>query len=195
MDKSKHIGQKLEWERIRAALKKPVILIGMMGCGKSHAGSIIAKELSLPFYDSDNLIEEDQRCSISDIFANKGEDFFRRLEHDKISELTQKGVSVISTGGGCVTVPETLDIIKQEGISVWLKVDAKTLYERLKNTGNRPLIDCEDPQERLQELLRQRENLYARADIIIEDQGKGAPETAKEVIGGLGKYLRAVGAK
>lgn len=140
-------------DSLRSRLNKPVVLVGMMGSGKSHAGAILSSLLGLPHYDSDKIIEKKEGRTISDIFAQSGEAVFRALEHATINELLDRGPCVLSTGGGCVTIPQTLSAIQNKGISIWLKADVDTLYERLKKSKNRPLLDCEDPKERLNNLL------------------------------------------
>ncbi len=176
-------------DSVRSRLKKPLVLLGMMGSGKSHAGAILSSQLDLPHYDSDKLIEKQEGRTISDIFAQSGEAVFRALEHATIVDLLDRGPCVLSTGGGCVTVPQTLSAIHDKGISVWLKADVETLYERLKKSKSRPLLDCEDPKERLNNLLAEREGLYARADITVEETEGGIDELVNAVLQSLAEYI------
>ncbi|MBK9584682.1 MAG: shikimate kinase [Alphaproteobacteria bacterium] len=176
-------------DSLRSRLRKPLVLLGMMGSGKSHAGAILSALLDLPHYDSDKLIEAKEGRTISDIFAETGEAVFRALEHATIVDLLDRGPCVLSTGGGCVTVPQTLSAIHDKGISVWLKADVETLYERLKKSKNRPLLDCEDPKDRLTNLLAQREGLYARADITVEKTEGGIDELVAAILQSLAEYI------
>ncbi|MCB1682024.1 MAG: shikimate kinase [Alphaproteobacteria bacterium] len=170
-------------------LSKPLVLVGMMGSGKSHAGSLLASALSLEHYDSDKLIEKDRGRTISDIFSQDGEAAFRALERQKILHLLSSGPCVISTGGGCVTVPDILSAIRAQAVSVWLRADIDVLYERLKRSKNRPLMDCEDPKERLKTLMAQREALYAQADLIVDDPQAGIDGLVYAVLKALDGYL------
>ncbi len=172
-------------------IKKPIVLIGMMGCGKSHIGRILARDLGLEFFDTDRAIEQDQGKKISEIFANQGEGFFRALETSKLKEIIDKGVSVISTGGGIVTIPENLKLIKDISISIWLKSDIDTIIERLNGDRTRPLLQTDNPQKTLQHLLNSRESLYSKADIFIDNEGniESAIDKIKQE---LGNYNEAI---
>lgn len=176
--------------RVQPKLHKPVVLVGMMGSGKSHVGSIVAKALGLPHRDSDNLIERAQGLKIAEIFAAEGELRFRALERETIEGLLQDGVSVISTGGGCLTIPETAQAIREGGISVWLRAPVEILYDRVKHSTNRPLIKGENPQARLAALLAEREPLYGRADIVVDDPLEGAEALALATLRLLEGYLK-----
>lgn len=176
-------------DSVRLRLNKPVVLVGMMGSGKSHAGSILSSLLGLAHHDSDKLIEKNEGRTISDIFEQNGEAVFRSLEHAAIVELLDRGPCVLSTGGGCVTIPQTLAAIHDKGISVWLKADVDTLYDRLKKSRNRPLLDCEDPKERLSNLLAQREGLYASADIAVDSPQGGVESLVFNILKALDEYL------
>lgn len=174
---------------VRFKLQKPLVLVGMMGSGKSHAGSVLSSLLGLPHYDSDKLIEQKEGRTIAEIFAQSGEAVFRALERATILDLLGQGPCVLSTGGGCVTVTQTLAAIQDKGVSVWLKADVDTLYERLKKSKNRPLLDCEDPKERLNNLLAQREGLYAHADITVESSPGGIENLVFIILKALDEYL------
>lgn len=175
--------------RVRKRLCKPVVLTGMMGSGKSHVGSILARLLEVEHQDSDGLLEKQEGRKVSDIFAQDGEAAFRTLERGVIEKLIRGGVSVISTGGGCLTVSEVARLIREEGVSVWLKAPVEVLYERVRHTKYRPLINCDDPKGRLAALLAEREPLYSQADVIIDDPLEGADVLALCVLKGLEGYL------
>ncbi len=161
-------------------VNKPIVLVGMMGCGKSHVGKALSKNFGLPFYDSDSLIEQQQGKAITQIFADSGEAHFRALEKEVIVNLLDSGLCVIATGGGAVTTPETLDKIKTDGVSVWLNPDVETIWARVKNNNTRPLFNCNDPRAKLEELLLAREALYAQADIEV-DNSSGAEAVIDEI--------------
>ncbi len=170
-------------------IKKPIILVGMMGCGKSHVGKAIARRLTLPFFDSDALIEADQETVISDIFEQKGEVFFRQLEADKIASLMLEGACVISTGGGAVTTRETLMKIRQDSVSVWIKASSNKIYERIKHDTTRPLLQCDNPKQRIQEILDTRKELYAQANIHIDNSRDNPNSTVDEIVQALHRFL------
>ncbi len=163
-------------------LKKPVVLIGMMGCGKSTVGRALSSNLDCPFYDCDDLIVKDQGKEITEIFSENGEAYFRDLEMKKIRELLNMGAGVISTGGGAVTVPKALEIIKSDGISIWLRSDIDKILSRLGDDTSRPLLQCDNPRKKLEELLSVRERLYALADIHVDNISDDIHETVKIII-------------
>ena len=176
---------------IKEKLTKPIVLVGMMGCGKSHAGRLLSNALDLPFYDSDQLIEKQQGRSIPEIFDVHGERFFRLLEMEKISSLLDLGTGVISTGGGCLTIPAILSDIKARGLSLWIKTDIDTLYERLKTSDNRPLLDCDDPRQKLYDLFEERKDLYSQADIIVEDPLQGVEMLARSLEAAIVHHIQS----
>ena len=149
---------------------RPIVFVGMMGSGKSHAGEILAEMLGFPFYDSDRLIEEEQALTVADIFEKQGESYFRKLESDKIMMLLNiRKPCIISTGGGAVINPTVLTAIKEYAFSIWLMSDVPTILKRIENDGKRPLLDVLNRETRLGELLRVRKPLYAQADIKIDN--------------------------
>ncbi len=151
-------------------LNKPIVFVGMMGCGKSYIGQALAKDLGINFYDSDKLIEEQEGKSISRIFAESGEKKFRNIEKDVILDLLDKSMlCVISTGGGAVTSFEVLDSIKNKSISIWLQSDVNSIYSRLIGDKTRPLLQCDDPISQLKKLLDKRYDLYSKADLIVKN--------------------------
>ena len=166
---------------------KPIVLVGMMGCGKSEIGHRLSRALSVPFIDTDAAIEEAQGISVSDIFEKHGQEYFRRLESEKISELLEQGGSVISTGGGLVTTPENLDLIKDRSISIWLQSSVATILQRVQGDDSRPLLRTDNPKETLEGLLNARKELYSKADIHINNED--SPEKVlSDIQHHLGKY-------
>ncbi len=173
--------------------QKPIALIGMMGTGKSTIGKLVAAELGLPFVDSDHLIEKRTGQSVREIFMQKGETAFREMEHQALTELTDtkgKGNSrVIGTGGGCVTNPNSLDLLKGRDVTIWLKASPADIYERIKNDQTRPLLQTKDPLATIEKLSAERAERYSQADIIIDTKQNAEEETAQAVINALQPHL------
>lgn len=167
-----------------------VVLIGMMGSGKSHMGRLLAARLGLDFYDSDALIEGEQGQSVSGIFQSRGEPFFREQESRVIADLLDGPVSVISTGGGAITTPQVLEKIKAQAISIWLRVDSDVLLERIRRGGaKRPLLACDDPKGQLEALLEAREPLYRQADIMIDNSHNDIGRAVDDLDKALQDYM------
>jgi shikimate kinase len=148
-------------------IDRPIVLVGMMGSGKSTIGRRLALRLGLPFCDADEEIERAAGLSITELFAKYGEPHFRDGERRVINRLLQKGPSVLATGGGAFVQPDTRAAILQHGIAVWLDVPVATLVERTSRRNTRPLLLKGDPQETLERLLEVREPCYALAPIHI----------------------------
>lgn len=157
-----------EIEKIRTHLSMPIVLIGMMGSGKTHMGRLIAKKLGWPFFDSDQLVEEKAGCSIADIFKLWGEDKFRDVEARTIQDLVNLKRTVIATGGGAVLNPDTADRIFSQSYSVWVHADIDRIFERVSRNENRPLLACENPKDVLQKLMQERQPVYEKAEYRID---------------------------
>ncbi|MGH1376533.1 MAG: shikimate kinase [Alphaproteobacteria bacterium] len=169
-------------KKIRECLDQPIALVGMMGCGKSHVGSALASYLDIPFYDSDAEVVMEQECSIQEIFDEYGEAHFRELEVQKIASLMKSDKPcVISTGGGALVRPETLQLIQERAISIWIECDVDTIYERVKDDTGRPLLQSDDPRGVLVSLLEQREALYKQADIRVDNKARSIEETLRTI--------------
>lgn len=160
-----------------------VILIGFMGCGKTTVGIKLSYRLRMPFLDTDKEIEKEQRKQISDIFEKEGEDFFRDLETGYLQSLQLFSKNqVISTGGGLPLREENRRLLKQLGITVYLKAKPGTIYERLKGDKNRPLLQGKNPEEKIQALMVARESVYAEtADITVTVDDKSFSEIILEI--------------
>ncbi len=156
---------------IRLKLDRPVVFVGMMGCGKSELSQEFARIVGLCAYDVDRLIEAEQGRSISEIFEKDGEMYFRALEAKKIIELLASGTGIIATGGGALMNPDVLGAIQVSAISIWLKTDEDILVKRLKGDKTRPMLAGGDLEKRVKELLVLRTPLYAQADIQISNNG------------------------
>lgn len=153
---------------LAAALgRRSIVMIGMMGAGKSSIGKRLAARLGIPFADADAAIEEAAGMSIADIFVAHGEPSFRSGETRVIARLLENGPQVLSTGGGAFVNPETRARIQEKGISVWLKADMEVLLRRVKRRDNRPLLKTDDPEMTLTNLLAAREPYYNQANLTV----------------------------
>lgn len=177
-------------EKIRAHLKKPIVMVGLMGAGKTKIGSLLAEALSLPFVDADHEIEKTAQCSIADIFEQYGEKAFRDLERQTIARLISEDLKVIATGGGAVMNEETGRLVWESSVSVWLRADLGTLVERTGRTKTRPLLLKGNPQEILQNLMEKRYPVYGRANIMVQTGEAEAQATLENVLAALSDYLQ-----
>ena len=161
--------ERVTW--IREALgPRSIVLIGLMGAGKTAVGRRLANRLDLPFIDADTEIEAAAGGSISEIFAEHGEDYFRQGERKVIGRLLDSGPQVLATGGGAFMAPETRASIKAHGVSVWLRADLKVLLKRVGRRDNRPLLAAGDPGEVMKRLMEKRYPVYAEADVTVESR-------------------------
>jgi shikimate kinase len=158
-----------------------VVLVGLMGAGKSTVGRRLAKRLGLPFADADTEIEKAAGCSITDIFEFHGEDSFRQGERRVIKRMLEGPPKVISTGGGAFIDPETRRRIRGKALSVWLRTDLDTILKRVKRNDNRPLLKNGDRRSTLEKLMIERDPIYAEADIVV-DSGDTAIERVVDAI-------------
>lgn len=151
------------------SLRKPVVLVGLMGAGKSAVGRRLAARLGIPFIDADAEIEKAAGCTISEIFERDGEESFRDGERRVIARLLDsEPVHVLATGGGAFVDPETRALIRNKGISLWLRADLDVLFERVNRRSHRPLLKTADPKGTLAALMEKRYPVYAEADITVE---------------------------
>jgi shikimate kinase len=171
---------------------RTIVLVGLMGAGKTKIGRRLAARLELPFFDSDEEIESAAGETIEEIFANRGEAVFRDGERRVIARLLAGPVHVLATGGGAFMDPQTRGIIAQRGVSVWLRAELDVLFARVSRRTNRPLLKTPDPRAVLAELIARRHPIYAEADVTI-DSGDGPPETtATRTVAALLKCERAL---
>lgn len=160
-------------------LDRSVVLVGLMGAGKTSIGRRLAVRLGLPFVDADQEIERAAGCSVEDYFARFGEAAFREGERRVIARLLDESPRVIATGGGAFMDESTRTAIARRGCSVWLKADLETLCRRVKRRNNRPLLKRGDPRQVLAELMERRYPVYASADVVVESRD-GPHETVVE---------------
>jgi shikimate kinase len=175
---------------LRDALVKPVVLIGLMGSGKSRLGRKVASILSIDFYDSDRVIEEKAGRTVSEIFSNDGEEKFRAVEKKTILELLEKGLCVIASGGGSVINEGVIQTLKQRAVTIWLKADPEELVKRLEYAHDRPLLKSGKPEDVLRSLAEKRAHLYAQADIVIETNNLSSDQATTKLIKGLYAFLK-----
>jgi shikimate kinase len=154
---------------------RTVVLVGLMGAGKSKIGRRLAVRLGLPFFDSDQEIEAAAGESIEEIFANRGEHTFRDGERRVIGRLLGQPVHVLATGGGAFMDPATRAAIRRRGVSLWLRADLDVLVQRVSRRADRPLLNAGDPREILAELIERRHPIYGEADLVV-DSGDGSAE-------------------
>ncbi len=150
-----------------AIADKTVVLIGLMGAGKSTVGRRLAARLGRPFKDADGEIEKAAGCSIEDIFSSRGEAAFRDGERRVIARLLEEPPHVLATGGGAFMDPCTRARIRAKGISIWLRADLDVLLARVARRDNRPLLKAGDPRETLGRLIHERYPVYAEADVTV----------------------------
>lgn len=165
-------------------LKKPLVLVGLMGSGKTALGSKLAETLHLPFIDSDHEIETQAGLSITDIFDIGGEAKFRDLEYRVIERLMQDNIAIIATGGGAFCQENTRTLIKRHATSLWLDATPEVLLDRIGDTSTRPLLHNGNPLETLQKLAAQRRDDYAQADLYLKT-GQTRHKTALRQLLGL----------
>lgn len=166
-------------------LRKTIVLVGLMGAGKTNIGRRLATILDLPFKDADAEIETAAGESIDEIFRNRGEAAFREGEAKVMARLLEEPVHILSTGGGAFMNPETRALIQARGISVWLRADLDVLLRRVARRTNRPLLKQGDPREVLEKLIAQRYPVYAGADITVDSLETPPEETVAQVVEAL----------
>jgi shikimate kinase len=162
---------------------RSIVLIGMMGAGKSSVGRRLAARLGVPFIDADSEIEAAAGMSIPEIFAAHGEPYFRAGEARVIARLLDSGPQVLATGGGAIMNQRTRDLIHIKGISVWLKADLEVLLKRTRRRSDRPLA------EKIKDLLPVREPVYAQADIVVQSRDEAHEVIVEEIMAALAKHL------
>jgi shikimate kinase / 3-dehydroquinate synthase len=168
---------------------RSIVLVGMMGAGKSSIGRRLAARLGIPFVDADHEIEAAARMTIQDIFAAYGEASFRSGEMRVIARLLEAGPQVVATGGGAFIHPETRSTIRRSGVSIWLKADLDVLLRRVKRRNDRPLLKTGDPSETLTKLLTEREPIYAQADATVHSREVPHEMILEEILAALAARL------
>ncbi|CAN5398898.1 shikimate kinase [soil metagenome] len=167
---------------------RSIVLVGLMGAGKTTIGRRVAERLDLPFVDADHEIEEAAGKSIPDIFADHGEAYFREGERRVITRLIESGAKILATGGGAYINPTTRAAIREKSVSIWLKADLPLLMKRVLKRTSRPLLNTGDPEEVMRRLMADRYPIYAEADITVMSRDAAHAAVVSEVIRGLAQW-------
>lgn len=180
-----------EIEALARRIDRPVVLVGLMGVGKSSIGRKLAALLHMPFVDADDEIESAAQLSIAEIFAQFGEPYFRAGERRVIARLIDEpgAKRVIATGGGAFVNPETRAMILTKGIAVWLDSDLDVLVDRVGRKNTRPLLQNGNPREILARLKAEREPAYAAAPIHVKSSAGPQSRTVAQVLKGIAEWL------
>jgi len=168
-------------------LNKPIVMVGLMGAGKTSIGRALARKLNIPFIDSDKEIEKAAGCSVVDIFSMYGEKEFRRVEEKVIERLLEEKplIKVISTGEGAFITENVRNLVLQKSLTIWLKADLELLVKRTNFKHTRPQLLNTDSRKILAQLIKDRYDIYAKADIMVETCDENLHKT-------LGKVLTAI---
>ena len=162
--------------------EKSIVLVGLMGAGKTYIGKRLAKKLGMPFVDADVEIEAAADCSIEEIFSRYGEQAFRDGERRVIARLLDNAPCVVATGGGAFVNAETRENVRRAGISVWLKADVDVLLQRVSRRNNRPLLKNGDKRTTLERLVAERYPTYEEADFTVESGNESPDVTVNKVL-------------
>lgn len=170
-------------------LDRSIVLVGLMGSGKSKIGRRLAGRLGMPFYDSDIEFEHAAGCTVSEYFAKHGEPAFRDGERKVIARLLEGPPCILATGGGAFCDPDTRAKIKQKGLSLWLRADLDLLVRRTSGRDHRPLLKNGDPRQILGQLLEIRYPLYALADMVVDSTDEPPDVTLEAVTSAIGHFI------
>ena len=172
---------------------RSLVMVGLMGCGKSSVGRRLATRLEIPFIDADDEIERAAQKTIPEIFADHGESSFRDGERRVIRRLLQNGPQVLATGGGAYMNAETRAAIRAAGIAIWLHAELPVLMRRVMKRDNRPLLRVEDPESVMRGLMQQRYPVYAEADLVVESRDVPHEVIVDEILAMLEAHPLVVG--
>ena len=184
-------GEPIEARLRRALGPRSIVLVGLMGAGKSTVGRRLAGRLGLMFKDADHEIEAAAGLTIPDIFAIYGEPSFRDGEERVIARLLRAGPLVLATGGGAYLREATRARVAESGVSVWLKADLDVLMRRVRKRGNRPLLQTEDPEATMRALMGARHPVYAEADVVVHSRDVSHDRVVQDVLECLDAHLTA----
>ncbi len=171
-------------------IDRPVVMVGLMGAGKTSVGRALARRLGIPFVDSDKEIEAAAGCSVVDIFSMYGEEEFRRVEQRVIERLldTPPALKVISTGEGAFITPAVRQMVLERALSVWLRADLDLLVERTGARDTRPQLLNTDSRKILEQLIQERYDIYAQADIVVQTKNESLRKTLDKVLRAIEDY-------
>jgi shikimate kinase len=176
---------------VAALGRRSIVLVGMMGAGKSSIGRRVAARLAIPFVDADAEIELAADMTIAEIFAVHGEPYFRAGEARVIARLLERGPQVLATGGGAFMNAQTRAALQEKAVSVWLKADLDVLTRRLRRRNDRPLLKTDDPVATLTNLLQMRDPIYATADVTVLSRDVTHDVIVDEIVAAVGAKLDA----
>ncbi len=183
MSQSSFHGETASIKKIKLSTKqKTIVLVGLMGAGKTVLGRRLARQLGRPFIDSDVEIERTTNMRIRDIFEYGGEAHFRKIEAKTIEAILEGPPVVLSSGGGAFCQPALRAMIKQNALSIWLDAPPEVLFARIKNTASRPLLHSKDPLEVLKSLAEDRNPHYAEADVTLKTRGLGLARSVSDLV-------------
>jgi len=191
--RTKACGPKLmrmKAELAEAAAGRFVVLVGLMGAGKTSLGKRLAKLTAMPFVDSDTEIEKAAGCSIPEIFERYGEAEFRSGERRVIERILEGEPAIVATGGGAFMDASTRTLIRNKAISVWLRADLETLVKRTRRRDDRPLLKAGEPREVLKRLIDERYPVYAEADIVVDVDDEQPKETTERLLQRIAAFAR-----
>ncbi len=184
----------VDLKHLVAALgKRSIVLVGIMGCGKSTVGKRLAQRLGLEFVDADSEIERAANMTVSEIFAEHGEPYFRSGEERVIARLLQEGPQVLATGGGAFMSDTTRSEIETNGLSIWLKVNFETVMARVRRRSTRPLLRNPDPEGTMRKLMAEREPVYARAQLTVTSKDVPHEAVVDQIVLTLADHLYGQG--
>jgi shikimate kinase len=182
-------NEPIETRVARLLAGRTIVMVGMMGAGKSSIGRRLASRLGMAFADADTEIEQAANATIPEIFEEHGEAYFRDGERRVIQRLLDGRPKVLATGGGAFIQPDTRAAIQAAGISIWLKADRDLLLSRVKRRGNRPLLKDGDPAEIIEKLIAERYPIYAEAAIHIQSRDIAHDAVIDDILAALADYL------
>ena len=176
----------------RIVLDRPIVMVGLMGAGKTSVGRALARQLGVPFVDSDKELEAAAGCSVVDIFSMYGEKEFRRVEQKVIGRLldTPPVIKVISTGEGAFITPAVREMLAKSALTIWLKADLELLVKRTNSRNTRPQLLNADSRKILAQLIEERYGTYALADIMVRTRDENLRKTLNKVLCAIEKYLK-----
>lgn len=170
-------------------IDRTIVLVGLMGSGKTCIGRHLARRLELPFVDADEEIVGAAGIPVAEIFATLGESGFREGERKVIARLLDRSPHVLATGGGAFLDPGTRQLIRKRGVSIWLRASLDILDRRTRGRSSRPLLNVSDPRAVLESLMRVRYPVYAEADVVVDTTEEPAEATARNVLAALRRHL------
>jgi len=189
------ITNNMEEKKQQSLLNKPIVMVGLMGAGKTSVGRALANRLKIPFVDSDKEIEAAAGCSVVDIFAMYGEEEFRRVEQRVMQRIlnTPPVCKVVSTGEGAFITPAVREMVLKQALTVWLKADLELLVKRTNSRDTRPQLLHTDSRKILAQLIKERYDIYALADITVETHDESLRRTLNKVMDAIKKYTKQQG--